>query len=78
VQVRGRSTEEDPAARLGAGPGSTAAPREQLLGVTATSAGNAWVTGQILTSTAQSVVLRWAGTAWSQVRIPDPAVDQRR
>lgn len=51
--------------RLNLGPG------ERLLDVSAASAHNAWVLGQIMTSPSfKDVLLHWNGASWSQVTIP--------
>lgn len=50
-----------------------------LLGVAATSAGNAWAVGQAIRppvgndSQATALILHWDGTSWTSVRAPQPA-----
>lgn len=48
--------------------------QNQLLGVSAESATDAWAVGLYFNSVnvAQTLILRWNGTAWSQVPSPDP------
>ena len=51
---------------------STAVPARFLLGVSATSASNAWAVGFIGGSPQQTLIQHWNGTAWKQVATPDP------
>jgi hypothetical protein len=46
-----------------------------LMGVTATSAGDAWAVGQYATEAGRfSLILHWNGTAWTQVPSPTPGI----
>ena len=51
---------------------STAVPGRFLLGVSATSASNAWAVGFIGGSPQQTLIQHWNGTAWKQAATPDP------
>ena len=50
---------------------------DQLQGVTAISATNAWAVGyyQLSGTGFYTLILHWDGTAWHWMRSPDPAVD---
>jgi hypothetical protein len=46
--------------------------KADLLGVTTTSASNAWAVGEVVTSSVRTLILHWNGHAWKRVASPNP------
>jgi hypothetical protein len=55
-------------------PSPTPASGAELLGVAATSAGNAWAVGATASSKS-TVILHWNGAAWKRVTSPNPGAE---